>query len=197
MIWKPGPAVAGPPRPVLFVDRDGCVIEDRDYLADPDGVALIEGAAAAMCAARDAGFGLVCVSNQSGLGRGRFGPAQLDAVMRRMEELLAAEGAVFDAILYCPHAPEQDCACRKPEPGLLEEAARFFAWPPELSWVIGDKASDVALGRGHGLGGVLVRTGYGAQQEEDVTRRYAGDDRTLVADDLADAVRRILQAAAS
>ena len=196
--WKgpahPAAADGGPPPPALFVDRDGVVIADRDYLADPDGVALLPGVAAALARARAEGWLLIGVTNQSGIGRGYFGEAEFGAVMERIEAELAAAGARFDAFYYCPHGPADDCPCRKPRPGLLREAARDLTWDPARSWVVGDKASDVALGRDAGLGGVLVRTGYGRGQEEAVRARWGGDDRVFVADDLAAAVDRILAA---
>jgi D-glycero-D-manno-heptose 1,7-bisphosphate phosphatase len=188
------PGAALPCGPVLFLDRDGVVIEDRHYLSDPDEVVLVDGAAQAFAAARSAGFRIVGVSNQSGLGRGIFGLAQFEAVMRRVDELLAAEGAAFDAMHYCPHAPGDDCACRKPLPGLLEDAARRVPYDPARSWVVGDKASDVELARRAGLGAVLVHTGYGAGEAEGVRERWGGDPRVLQAPDLPGAVQAILAA---
>lgn len=192
-VWRE-PAICGAAGPVLFLDRDGVVIVDRNYLADPEQVALIPGVAAAMARARAAGFALVGVSNQSGLGRGLFGPSDFAAVMRRLEEQLAAAGARFDAFYYCPHAPGQDCRCRKPEPGLLEEASRRVPFVPDLSWVIGDKASDVALARAAGLGAVLVHTGYGVAEAASVRARWGDDPRVLQAVDLPGAVSAILAA---
>ena len=95
--WRE-PAVALPSGRVLFVDRDGVIIEDRHYLADPAEVALIPGAAKALARARLAGFTLVGVSNQSGIGRGRFSEAELDRVMTRMDELLTRASAPLDAM---------------------------------------------------------------------------------------------------
>ncbi len=190
-VWRE-PAATGTAGPVLFLDRDGVVITDRNYLADPDEVALVPGAAAAMVRARAAGFALVGVSNQSGLGRGLFGEAEFTAVMQRLEALLAAAGTSFDAFYYCPHAPGQDCRCRKPLPGLLEEAAHRLPWVAELSWVVGDKASDVALARDAGLGAVLVHTGYGAGEAAVVRARWGDDPRVLQAADLPGAVAAIL-----
>lgn len=173
--------------PVLFLDRDGVVIDDRNYLSDPENVELVPGAAFAMGAARKSGYALLGVSNQSGLGRGLFGPGDFDAVMKKIEKLLSESGSEFDGFYYCPHAPDEKCICRKPGPGLLAEAAESCTWDPLRSWVVGDKASDVALGRDHGLGSVLVRTGYGKKSEDEVRARWEGDPRVLLADDLASA----------
>lgn len=192
MIWRCPEAADPVERPALFLDRDGVVIVDQNYLGDPEGVELVPGAATAMVRAASAGYLLIGLSNQSGLGRGRFGPEQLAAVMARVDLVLSAFGAAFDAVYYCPHAPHDGCRCRKPGPGLLEEAALSFRWNPSRSWVIGDKSSDVALGRRHGLGGVLVATGHGAEHADQVRAQYAGDARVLLAADLSAAVDRIL-----
>jgi D-glycero-D-manno-heptose 1,7-bisphosphate phosphatase len=177
---------------VLFLDRDGVIIEDRHYLADPEDVKLVPGAAAALARARRAGYTLVGVSNQSGLGRGRFGTGDLARVMTRLDELLAAAGAPLDAFHYCPHAPEDGCDCRKPRLGLLREASHRTPWIPGASWVVGDKPSDVELGRAADLGAVLVRTGYGRASEQEVRARWRDDPRVLVAEDLGAAVEAIL-----
>lgn len=194
MIWR-CPA-AGPPRdgPVLFLDRDGVIIVDRDYLADPDGVELVPGVADALLRAAAAGYALIGISNQSGIGRGRFGATELVAVMNRVDEELARCGVRLDAMYYCPHAPADACRCRKPEPGLLEEASVCFRWTPDRSWVIGDKASDVDLGRRHGLGAALVGTGHGRTQRALVEAAWPADPRVLLVPDPATAIDRILAA---
>jgi D-glycero-D-manno-heptose 1,7-bisphosphate phosphatase len=181
----------GAPASALFLDRDGVVILEKDYLRDAGQVELFPGVTDALRRARDAGFLLVGVSNQSGLGSGRFTLADFDAVMGRLDALLRAADVPLDAFFYCPHAPKAGCACRKPAPGLLEEAARHLAWDPARSWVIGDKISDVDLALGAGLRACLVRTGYGSQQE----RRLGERAPVLVADDLLAAVTAILEPA--
>lgn len=183
-----------PAGPVLFLDRDGVVVEDRHYLSDPEEVVLVPGAAEAMAAARGAGFALVGVSNQSGIGRGRFTVEEFMAVMVRLDELLAAAGASFDAFAYCPHAPDQDCACRKPETGQLDELRPSVPWIRERSWVVGDKESDVALARRAGLRAVHVATGWGAEQASLVRDRWGDDTHVLSAPDLPTAVTLILAA---
>jgi histidinol-phosphate phosphatase family protein len=197
-LWLPparrddtGSVATGEPRPALFLDRDGCLIEERHYLADPAAVTLLPGVGDALRRARTAGYLLIAVSNQSGLGRGRFTIAELEAVMARCDELLVAAGAGLDAYFYCPHAPADHCPCRKPALGLLAEAARRFAWDPRRSWVIGDKQSDVDLGIRAGIGALLVRTGYGSAEERRLAGRSARDAVTVV-DDLSAAVAGIL-----
>lgn len=177
--------------PCLFLDRDGVVIQNKDYLRYPEQVEMIPGVGACMRAAAEAGYLLIGVSNQSGLGRGMFSPADLAAVMERIDELLLAEQTGFDAFYYCPHAPEDHCECRKPAQGLFDEAGASCRWDRDRSWMIGDKPSDVAFGRMQGLGSVLVRTGYGVGSEEEVKARWSDDPRVLVADDLPQAFAAI------
>jgi len=179
---------------VLFLDRDGVVVEERCYLADPADVALVPGAAAAMARARRAGFALVGVSNQSGIGRGHFTLDQFAAVMERLDALLAAAGAAFDAFAYCPHAPGDGCACRKPATGQLDELHGSVPWLPKRSWLVGDKESDVALARRAGLRAVHVATGHGADEAAVVQSKWGHDPRVLAAADLPAAVAVILAA---
>jgi len=177
-----------PPQPVLFLDRDGVVIQERHYLSNPELVCLIPGSDDAMRMAKDNGFWLVGISNQSGIGRGKLTMNDFEAVQKRVDFLLSKAGVRFDAFFFCPHAPENNCSCRKPKPGLLEEAARWLPWDPKQSWIVGDKISDLELARRTGLNGVLVRTGYGQDQAVQLSE----SDPFVVAADLADAVRIIL-----
>ena len=193
-VWKScRPSLLNHTGGALFLDRDGVVVIERDYLRDPDMVELVPGAAETMRSAAAAGFLIIGVSNQSGLGRGRFSLNEFNRVMIRIDELLAEQGAGFDGFYYCPHAPQEGCSCRKPATGLLDEAAETCRWDARRSWVVGDKASDVALGRNGGMGAVLVRTGYGAAQEGVVARLWEKDPLVLVAADLPAAFAAIVQ----
>jgi D-glycero-D-manno-heptose 1,7-bisphosphate phosphatase len=150
-------------RGVVVLDRDGTINVERHYLADPAQVELIAGAAEGLRRLRDLGLELVVVTNQSGLGRGYFTADTLAAIHARLVECLAAEGVELAGIYVCPHLPTDGCRCRKPGPGLLEQAARERRFDPREAFVIGDKASDVELGRRAGSTTLLVRTGYGAE----------------------------------
>lgn len=152
-------------RPFALLDRDGTVIEDRGYIGDPDDVVLLPGAAAGLRRLRALGFGLVLVTNQSGLGRGYFDAEQLDAVHRRLGAVLADERIVLDGIYLCPHRPDHDCDCRKPRPGLGLRAAEELGIDLAASVMIGDKRSDIDFGRRLGARTILVRTGHGAQTD--------------------------------
>jgi D-glycero-D-manno-heptose 1,7-bisphosphate phosphatase len=152
-----------PERRYALLDRDGTIIVDRHYLSDPAQVELLPGAAEGLRRLQDLGFGLVVVTNQSGIGRGYFDEAQLTRIHERMAALLAAEQVRLDGIYVCPHRPEAQCSCRKPEPGLVFSAAVELNFEPSESLVIGDKSSDIVLGQRIGATTILVRTGYGTQ----------------------------------
>jgi D-glycero-D-manno-heptose 1,7-bisphosphate phosphatase len=193
-LWKCQPnAPLGEPRPVLFLDRDGVLVEDRNYLADPDQIRILPGVVPALVRARAAGYWLVGVTNQSGLGRGIFKEEDFQAVMLRLHHLLEKEDVALDAFFYCPHAPDDGCDCRKPRPGMVHEAEKILPLEKQGSWVIGDKESDVALGQKTGLGSILVRTGYGSRQEAKTVSRWGDRSTFRVVDDLAAAIEYILQ----
>jgi D-glycero-D-manno-heptose 1,7-bisphosphate phosphatase len=182
-------------RAALFLDRDGVINEEVEYLRDPARVALLPGVAAAIAAMNQAGIPVVVVTNQSGLARGMYDAAALAAVTARVGELLAAGGARLDATYHCPHHPDGTvaalavtCACRKPRPGMLLDAARDLDLDLARSVVVGDKPSDLGAARAAGCAAVLVRTGYGAASE----RALAPGDHDAVFADLAAAVPWLL-----
>ncbi len=148
--------MAGAEARAVFLDRDGTLIHDAGYIRDPLQVRLLPGAASGLTRLHQAGFRLVMVSNQSGIGRGMITPAEAEAVHDRLVACLAEHGIQLDAAHYCPHLPEEGCACRKPSPALLLSAARELGIDPGRSWMIGDKESDVAAGRQAGCRTVLL-----------------------------------------
>lgn len=147
--------------PAVFLDRDGTIIHDAHYLADPARVRLLPGAARAIARLNAAGIPVVVVTNQSGIGRGYFTEVDFRAVQARMEELLAAEGARVDAVYHCPHAPDAEppCDCRKPGVGLFLRAAEEHGLDPARSWYVGDRMRDLAPAERLGGQGILVRAG--------------------------------------
>jgi D-glycero-D-manno-heptose 1,7-bisphosphate phosphatase len=153
------------PRGYVVLDRDGTIIAEKVYLADAEQVELLPGAAAGLRRLRRAGLGLIVVTNQSGIGRGYLALDCLEQIHRRMQDLLRREEVELEAIYHCPHTPKDDCACRKPRPGLLQRASAEWGFDLATAFVVGDKPCDVDLGRGVGATTVLVRTGYGAQVE--------------------------------
>jgi D-glycero-D-manno-heptose 1,7-bisphosphate phosphatase len=143
------------PRPVIL-DRDGTVVIDRHYLDDPAQLCFLPGAIEGLRDLSDRGHRIILVTNQSGVGRGRFTLERMQQINERLIEMAAAVGVRIDAIYSCPHDPAAGCDCRKPEPGLLEQAAREFGFEPCHCVVIGDKSTDVALGRRVGATTMLV-----------------------------------------
>jgi D-glycero-D-manno-heptose 1,7-bisphosphate phosphatase len=171
-------------RRAVVLDRDGTINVERHYLADPEAVELLDGAGEGLRRLRDLGLELVVVTNQSGLGRGYFTADTLSAIHTRLVERLAAEGVELGGIYVCPHLPTDGCRCRKPGTALLHRAARERGFDVVEAFVIGDKASDVEMGRLAGSTTLLVRTGYGA-----AAAATAGAD--YVVDDLREAARVI------
>lgn len=171
----------------VLLDRDGTIIYDRHYLADPAGVELLPGAAAGLRRLCELGCGLIVVTNQSGIGRGYFDEPTLGRIHDRMRVLLAAEKVTLDAIYFCPHTDDDACGCRKPQPGLATHAIRDFGFDPRTSFVVGDKCVDVELGRAIGATSILVRTGSGQETERlaRCTPDFIGDDLVQVADWIA------------
>ncbi len=141
----------------LFLDRDGTLMVDVGYPRDPDQVELLPGVVDALTACRQAGYRLSIISNQSGVGRGYFDAATVEAVHRRLVDRLAAHGVLIDDAQYCLHAPEDHCACRKPSALMIERSARQLGADLTQSFMIGDKPSDVEAGRRAGCHTILLR----------------------------------------
>ncbi len=178
-------------RPALFIDRDGTLNEEVDHLHRPEEAVLTPGAAQALARVNRLGIPVIVVTNQAGIGKGIFDWKDYEAVMVRLRELLAAEGAHLDAAYACPYHAEArapyrvaDHPDRKPNPGMLLRAAAEHDLDLKRSWMVGDKALDLEAGRRAGCRVALVRTGYGATLEAEAD---------LVADNLAQAVALILE----
>lgn len=180
--------MTGSARPAVFVDRDGTLVVEREYLADPEGVLLIEGAVDALKSLRAGEYRLVVVTNQSGIARGLYTEEDYHRVARRLDALLREAGVSVDGTYYCPHHPDYSgpCDCRKPDTGMYERAASELDIDLAASWYVGDKLSDVLPARALGGRAILVRTGYGREAEAAVAADVA------VVDDLAAAARLAL-----
>lgn len=157
-------------RPAVFVDRDGTLMVERHYLSDPDGVELVPDAVAALTLLREAGYALIVVTNQSGIARGTYSLADYRAVAARLDEVLGEAGVPLDGSYFCPHHPDVTgpCTCRKPGTGMYEQAAAELGVDLARSWYVGDKVTDVLPAVSLGGRGILVRTGYGREQEGNV-----------------------------
>lgn len=135
-------------RKALFLDRDGTLILDEGYLADPTRVRLIPGVADVLRTAQADGYFLVVVTNQSGIGRGLFGAQDYRAVNAAMWRLLWREQVFLHGAYMCPHTPDAACLCRKPAPKLVLDACAALEVDPAQSWIVGDKQSDVDVALG-------------------------------------------------
>jgi len=175
-------------RPAVFVDRDGTIMAERAYLADPAGVTLVPGARDALAALQGARFALVVVTNQSGIARGLYTENDYHAVAARLGEVLAKGGVVIDRTDFCKHHPDFTgaCACRKPGTEMHRRAAAELGLDLARSYYIGDKVTDVLPATELGGQGILVRTGYGCEHEATIP------GNTWVADDLRGAAELIL-----
>ncbi|MDO3379591.1 D-glycero-beta-D-manno-heptose 1,7-bisphosphate 7-phosphatase [Geoalkalibacter halelectricus] len=183
-------------RRAVFLDRDGTINVEKDYLFRSEDFEFIPGAPAAIARLNRAGFLVVVVTNQSGVARGFFDSEDVRRLHEHLQSELAAQGAAVDAFYLCPHHPEQglgpykiDCDCRKGHPGMLLQAAAEHGIDLEQSFMVGDKMADVQAGRRAGCRPLLVLTGYGT---EDAKKLQPGE--AVVVADLAAAVDYILQA---
>lgn len=150
----------------VFLDRDGVIIEQVAYLSSPDQVKLIPGAVEALRLIHRNGDLAVVISNQSGVGRGYFTREAVEAAHDRIQALLEPSGEAVDAFYYCPHAPEENCSCRKPRPEMILRAGREHGLDVRSSLMLGDRLSDLKCGENAGCArSALVLTGYGAEQE--------------------------------
>jgi D-glycero-D-manno-heptose 1,7-bisphosphate phosphatase len=182
----------------VFLDRDGTINEEVNYLSQPEQLRLIDGAAEAIKRLNQAGWKVVVVTNQAGIARGYFSEAALRQIHLELEKIFRAQGAHIDAIYYCPHHPtagigiyKADCDCRKPKPGLLERAASELQIDLRRSFVVGDKRSDLEAGYAVGCRKVLVRTGYGIESEKEFFGHAWQPE--FIADNLPAAAQWILQ----
>ncbi len=175
-------------RPAVFLDRDGTINVDTGYISGPEELRLIEGSAAGLKALNDNGVKVVVITNQSGVARGFYDHKDVDAVNGRLAALLKKTGARFDALYYCPHHPDDSCECRKPGTALIRRAAKEHGIDPSISYVVGDRASDLELAAKIGAKGVLVKTGPWQEELKKLSFTPA-----LVAKDLLRAVRWILE----
>lgn len=172
-------------RPVVL-DRDGTVVVDRGYLQDPDQLQFLPGAVEGLRLLRERGHKLVVVTNQSGVGRGRFPLERLREVNARLLRMAREAGAAIDALYYCPHRPEDECTCRKPKPQLLLQAAAELGFEPSSAVVIGDKSSDVELGHSVGAVTMLVSETGHARDGKPVEADYVIHDLIEAARLIAD-----------
>lgn len=186
-------------KPAVFLDRDGTVTREVGYVNHVDRLELLPHSAAAIRRLNEAGVPVVLATNQAGAARGYFPFELIAKVHRRLDELLAAEGAHLDGIYFCPHVAEGkvapynvECDCRKPKTKMLEDAARDLDLDLANSFTVGDKITDVVLAHRVGGKGVFVLTGYGQGDLEYQSAQWPTRP-DHIADHLGDAVEWILK----
>ena len=189
---------------VVFLDRDGTMNVEVNYLHRPEDLVLIPGCAEAVRLLNEAGYRVIVVTNQAGVARGYYKEEDVDILHAYLNGLLKKEGAHVDAFYYCPHHPEhgigeykRKCHCRKPGTGMFEQAEGDMpdGIDKEKSFMIGDKLLDTEAGRNFGVTGILVGTGYGAgirQQETEDTASCGSRGYDYYAEDLLAAARAIV-----
>ena len=177
----------------VFLDRDGTIIEDVGYLSSPEQIKFIPGSIESIKSLNQSGFKVIVISNQSGVARGHFSEDMLQTIDKIVHRGLLHGGAHVDAHYYCPHHPQhgvypykQECDCRKPNTGLIKQATEQFKIDLNSSFMIGDKATDIELGKKSGIRTVLVQTGYGKKE----LKHAKGPDK--VAENLWEAVKWVI-----
>ncbi len=184
--WTPDgrpPVATAALRPGLLLDRDGTLTHERGYLADPDQLEPIAGAAEAVARARAAGWALGVITNQSAVARGIVTEEQLATLHRRIADQFPGVEAVY----HCPHHPDDGCDCRKPQPGMVLAACADLGLDPARTVFVGDHLTDCHAAAAAGCTGILVRTGHGGTHDAD-----AQEHGFLVVSDLAAAVDHLL-----
>lgn len=181
----------------VFLDRDGTINREVSFLSGPEKLELEAGAVEGLKALEAAGFELIVVSNQSGVARGYFDEEAVARVNGALSDMLRAQGVRITRFYFCPHHPDgvvakyrRECDCRKPAPGLLVRAAADADIDLGASYSVGDSARDLAAGRSAGTRTVLVLTGYGPDELEEVEAKGLAD---YVADDLSAAAEWIVK----
>jgi D-glycero-D-manno-heptose 1,7-bisphosphate phosphatase len=183
-------------RRAVFLDRDGTLIEEKNYLCDPAEVEIIPGTGHALNRMQSAGFLLIMITNQAGIGRGYYQQSDMERVNERVCGELARDGAVFARIYFAPEAPGQPSRGRKPLPQFLFDARDEFGINLDESYMIGDKLSDLDCGWNAGVKkSILVRTGYGAELERAAPQGQL--ERAIILDNLTAAADWILADIAS
>lgn len=171
-------------RPAIFIDRDGTLMEDEDFLADPARMRVYEFTREALELFRKRGFSIVVVTNQSGVARGLLNESDIASVHAALDASLPG---LIDAYYFCPHGPNDGCRCRKPALGMIEDALKDHQIDIANSWMIGDKRIDIETGFNGGMSTALVMTGYGERHIRELSRLP-----DIVADNVLEAAREIV-----
>lgn len=185
---------------IVFLDRDGTINEEVEYLHRPSDLVILPGVSAALKRLKEQGFRLVVVTNQAGVARGYYSESDVDQLHEYMNRLLAEDGAEIDRFFYCPHHPahgigayKKSCHCRKPDIGMFEMAENYFQVDKSHSYMVGDKLLDTEAGHKYGVSSVLVGTGYGKELYKGLTEEQKKEAFDAYAKDMTAAAEWILQ----
>jgi D-glycero-D-manno-heptose 1,7-bisphosphate phosphatase len=167
--------------PAVFLDRDGVIIQEKHFLINASEIEFIPGAIEALHSLDE--YLKVVISNQSGVARGYFTVNDVEDFQGILATMLSEKGVEINSWRFCPHSPDDNCNCRKPNPGMIIEEAQKLSIDLDKSWMIGDKTSDIAAGRAAGVKTILVRTGYAGKEPgaDKISPDYWADDLIMAA----------------
>ena len=172
------------PSKVAFLDRDGTIIEEKNFIKTPDQIEFIPGSIDAIKMLRSLGYKIVVISSQSGIGRGILTEKMVAEVNQGFLDCLRDQGTPVDGLYFCPHHPDDDCDCRKPKTGMIKRAVRELELDRKDAVVIGDKLADIQLGKNIGATTILVLTGYGKKVLDELTDSNPDEKPNFVAENL-------------
>lgn len=175
----------------VFLDRDGTINTEVDYLNSIKDLRLIKGAAKAIRILNQNQIKAIVVTNQSGISRGLFSIDDLDNIHNELKRRLRRKGAYLDAIYYCSHHPDEECSCRKPKNEMFKLAAKDFDLKLNKCYIIGDKLTDIKASHNISAKGILVRTGYGKLEQNKLRKADVMPEH--IADNLYEAVKWIIK----
>jgi D-glycero-D-manno-heptose 1,7-bisphosphate phosphatase len=155
----------------VFLDRDGTIIEEVDFLSTVEETKLFPYTIEALKILREAGFLFFITTNQSGIARGYFDATHVNAIHAKIQNDLRPEGLKIESFHFCPHLPDAGCPCRKPNTGMIEQACENFEIDLSESWMVGDKKLDIGMGFKAGTKTALVKTGYGEKHQHKLKRK--------------------------
>ena len=185
---------------IVFLDRDGTINEEVEYLHKPSDLVIFPGVSAALKRLKEQGFRLVVVTNQAGVARGYYSESDVEQLHEYMNRLLSKDGAEIDRFFYCPHHPvhgigdyKQSCHCRKPDIGMFQMAEKYFKVDKSHSYMIGDKLLDTEAGRRYGVNSILVGTGYGKELYNGLGEADKKEALDAYAEDMTSAAEWILK----
>lgn len=178
---------------MIILDRDGVINRDSDaFVKNADEWIAIDGSIEAIARLSQAGYTVAVATNQSGLGRGLFTEADLQAMHAKMQALVRQAGGRIDGIFYCPHTPDDQCPCRKPLPGLLDQIAAAYDVALDGVWMVGDALRDLQAGVARGCKPVLVKTGKGEKTLQQLREQSPFDTEVDVFNSLQDVANALL-----